>query len=151
MFEKICAFQNLYSAYSKARKAKRYRPYILEFNFNLEENLMNLQKDLLNLAYQPGPYRQFIVCDSKKRLIKAPEFRDRIIHHALCNIIESIFDRGFIFDSYACRKGKGTHAAILRLENFIKSLGSVKRERERVSPAPKSIVLNAMFLNILKI
>ncbi|MCX8015814.1 MAG: reverse transcriptase/maturase family protein [Patescibacteria group bacterium] len=122
MFDKICSFQNLYSAYLKARKAKRYRPYILEFNFNLEENLLNLQKDLLNLTYQPGPYRQFTVCDSKKRLIKAPAFRDRIIHHALCNVIEPIFDRGFIFDSYACRKNKGTHRAVKRLGNFIKSL-----------------------------
>lgn len=130
LFEEICSFQNLHLAYLKVRKSKRYRPYVLEFNFNLEANLLNLQRDLLSLTYQPGPYCQFIICDSKKRLIKAPDFRDRIVHHALCNIIEPVFDKVFIYDSYACRRGKGTHRAVKRLGKFIKSLTFSLRERE---------------------
>jgi retron-type reverse transcriptase len=122
LFNKICSFENLHLAYLKARKAKRYRPYVLEFSRNLEENLLSLQRDLINLTYKPGPYREFIVCDSKKRQIKAPEFRDRIVHHALLNVIEPIFDKGFISDSYACRKNKGVHRAVKRLEYFLRSL-----------------------------
>lgn len=118
MFNKICTFQNLHSAYLKARKGKQYRSEILKFSYDLEENLLKLQEELLNQTYRHGGYREFIVCDSKKRFIKAAPFRDRVVHHALCNIIEPIFDQGFIYDSYACRTGKGTHKAIKRLESF---------------------------------
>lgn len=118
LFEKICTFENLHLAYLKARKCKRYRSEILKFSYDMEENLLNLQEELLCQTYQHGGYREFIVCDSKKRLIKAAPFRDRVVHHALCNIIEPIFEKGFIYDSYACRNGKGTHKAIKRLEKF---------------------------------
>jgi hypothetical protein len=77
---------------------------------------------LQNRVYRHGGYREFVVIDSKKRTIKAAPFRDRVVHHALCNIIEPILDRSFIFDSYACRVGKGTHRAVLRLERFIRAL-----------------------------
>lgn len=121
MFNRICSFQNLHLAYLKARKCKRYRDEILKFSYNLEENLLKLQEELLSQTYRHGGYREFIVCDSKKRKIKAAPFRDRVVHHALCDIIEPIFDKGFIYDSYACREEKGTHRAIKRLESFLKS------------------------------
>lgn len=121
MFEKICSFENLHLAYLKARKCKRYRDQVLEFSYNLEENLLRLQEELLNQTYQHGDYREFTGYDSKKRRIKAAPFRDRVVHHTLCNIIEPIFDRGFIYSSFACRKEKGTHRAIKRLEKFLKS------------------------------
>ena len=122
LFEKVSSFENLYLAYLKARKCKRYKLEILKFSYNLEENLLSLEEELLNQTYQHGGYREFVVSDSKKRLIRAAPFRDRVVHHALCNIIESIFDKGFIYDSYACRKGKGTHKAVKRLEEFIRVL-----------------------------
>jgi len=131
LFDKICSFQNLHLAYLKARKCKRYRDEILGFSFNLEENLLKLREELLSQTYQHGGYREFIVCDAKKRHIKAAPFRDRVIHHALCNFIEPVFDKGFIFDNYACREEKGTHRAIRRLEQLIKSANTVLRERER--------------------
>jgi len=121
LFEKICSFENLHLAYLKARTCKRYRSYILEFSFYLEENLLKLQEELQNQTYQHGRYREFIIHDSKKRHIKAAPFRDRVVHHALCNIIEPIFDKGFIYDSYACRKGKGTHRGVKRLQKFLKN------------------------------
>ncbi len=136
IFEKICSFKNLHQAYLQARRAKRYRPNVLEFSYNLEKNLLELQKDLADLTYQPGPYREFIIHDSKKRQIKAPTFRDRVAHHALCNVIEPIFDRGFIYDSYACRKNKGTHKAVKRLESFIRSLSVQLKEKNRRSNPP---------------
>ena len=77
--------------------------------------------------YVHGTYRTFAVTDSKRRVIKAAPFRDRVVHHAVCNVIEPILDRAFIYDSYACRKGKGTHAAVKRLNCYIQTLN---RERE---------------------
>jgi RNA-directed DNA polymerase len=68
--------------------------------------------------WYPGAFKQFYVHDPKKRLISAPIFKDRIIHHALVNIIEPLFEKKFIIDSYACRKDKGVHKAVLRLKNF---------------------------------
>lgn len=121
MFKQICDFKNLHSAYLKARKGKRYRNQILEFGHRLEENLLRLKSDLENETYQHGQYRQFVVCDSKKRQIKAAPFRDRVVHHAVCNIIEPIFEKGFIYDSYACLREKGTHKAVKRLQSFLKS------------------------------
>lgn len=98
----------------------------MKFGYNLEENLLKLQEELSKQTYRHGGYREFIVCDSKKRRIKAAPFHDRVAHHALCNLIEPIFDKGFIYDSYVCRMRKGTHKAIKRLERFLKSIsGSV--------------------------
>jgi len=109
----------------KARKCKKYRDYVLEFSYNLEENLLKLREELLSQTYCHGSYREFIVCDAKKRHIKAAPFRDRVVHHALCHIIEPIFNKGFIYDSYACRENKGTHSATKRLQSFLKINGPV--------------------------
>ena len=122
LFARIVEFENLHTAYRGARTNKRYRSSILKFGYALEENLLALQRELTHKTYTHGGYREFIVADSKKRTIKAAPFRDRVVHHAVCNIIEPILDKGFIHDSYACRRGKGTHAAIVRLEHFIKTL-----------------------------
>ncbi len=133
LFEQVADFKNLHSAYFAARRCKRYRSYILKFEYNLEENLLTLKKELLNKTYHHGGYHEFIITDSKKRIIKAPLFRDRIVHHALCNIIEPILDRGFIYDSYACRKGKGVHVAVKRLESFLKSCSATQKRRDVIS------------------
>lgn len=127
LFERIVDFENLHRAYLGARKRKRYRSSILKFGYRLEENLLALRRELIRKTYRHGGYREFVVSDSKRRTIKAAPFRDRVVHHALCNLIEPILDKSFIFDSYACRKGKGTHAAVLRLEKFMKSLGRLNR------------------------
>ena len=69
-------------------------------------------------TYQPGSYQSFYIHEPKRRLISAAPFRDRVVHHALCNVIEPIFERSFIFDSYANRLGKGTHRAMDRCQEF---------------------------------
>jgi retron-type reverse transcriptase len=133
-FAHVIDFENLYVAYRDARASKRYRSSILKFGYRLEENLVTLRRDLVNKTYRHGGYREFVINDSKKRLIKAAPFRDRVVHHAVCNVIEPILERGFIYDSYACRNGKGTHVAVLRLEHFVRLLRqaqAVERERER--------------------
>jgi hypothetical protein len=146
LFETICNFKNLYQAYLQARKCKRYRQDILDFGYRLEENLLKLEEELSNQNYQHGGYRQFVVCDSKKRQIEVAPFRDRVVHHALCNIIDPIFDQGFIFDSYACRQDKGTHRAVKRLQQFLRKLLKSKliseRERERVNWLRKFVPLD---------
>ena len=121
LFNQICSFNNINLAYLKTRRNKRYKKDILKFSFDLEENLLEIQRELENGTYNHSSYKEFIIEDSKKRTIKAPNFKDRVMHHALCNIIEPIFEKTFIFDSYACRKEKGTHRAIKKLKSFLKN------------------------------
>ncbi|ABO49761.1 RNA-directed DNA polymerase (Reverse transcriptase) [Desulforamulus reducens MI-1] len=120
LFEQIYQFDNLYNAYLKARKGKRYIGEVLEFTANLEENLISIQNDLINQTYQTGRYREFYVYDPKLRLVAALPFRDRVMHHAVCNIIEPIFEKVFIYDSYACRVNKGTHAGANRVTSYLR-------------------------------
>ena len=84
----------------------------------LEDNLLSLQEELQNFSYRPGDYTSFYIHEPKRRLISAAPFRDRVVHHAPCNLIEPLFERLFIPDSYANRVGKGTHRALDRLQAF---------------------------------
>ncbi|HDP78030.1 MAG TPA: RNA-dependent DNA polymerase [Mesotoga infera] len=128
IYEKVYSFENIYLAYIKARKNKRYREDVLEFTDNLEANLITIQNELIWKMYSPGRYREFVVCEPKRRIIQAPSFKDRVVQHALCNVIEPVFDLRFICDSYACRKGKGTHAGVERTIYFLRKLaGSSSR------------------------
>lgn len=95
-----------------------------DFETDLERNLLRLKKELETLTYEPRPMKTFVIKDPKTRVITAPHFRDRIVHHALCNIIEPIFDKTFIHDSYASRKWKGTHAALRRFDKFKREASS---------------------------
>lgn len=119
LYPQIYAFDNLYLAHRKARRGgKRKYPQVAEFEHNLGENLLQLQAELQNQTYRPGPYRHFMIIERKVRKISAAPYRDRVVHHALMNIIQPIFETRFIFDSYACRKGKGTHRALDRAQYF---------------------------------
>jgi len=120
LFAKIIYFDNLYFAYIKARLSKRYRFDVLKFTNNLEIELIQIQNELLNRSYKTGGYKTFKIHDPKERDIFALPFKDRVVHHALVNIIEPIFDKIFIYDNYACRKGKGTHSGLLRTKKFLK-------------------------------
>lgn len=113
LFEKICDIQNLHEAYYKAAKSKHLSAEVINFNQNYEKNLENLRLSLVSGSYRHGKYRQFIITDPKKRVISAASFVDRIVHHSIINILEPLFERQFVFHTYACRKGKGTHAAAL--------------------------------------
>ena len=118
LFERVASFPNLLQAARLASRGKRFRPNVAAFALDLESQLHQLQHELVSRSYRPGPYRTFVIREKKPRFISAAPFRDRVVHHALCNIIEPIFDRGFSFDSYACRKGKGTHAAVERASTY---------------------------------
>ena len=114
MFDRLTAFPNLLRAAHLAQRGKRRRPDVSAFFLNLELELIELQSALQTRIYQPGPFRTFVIRDKKPRLISAAPFRDRVVHHALCQVIEPLFERRFVYDSYACRKGKGPHAAVER-------------------------------------
>ena len=111
LFEEICCIQNLHEAYYKASKNKRLTAGYIHFRKNAEKNLAFLRQLLLDGKYKHGKYRHFTITDPKQRLISAATFSDRVIHHAIMNVLEPVFERQFIFHTYACRKGKGTHAA----------------------------------------
>ena len=120
LFESITDFENLHQSYRRARRGKRYREYALGFDARLEENLLELRRELRDEAYTPSAYRVFRIRDPKPRTIAAPCFRDRVVHHAFCAVVEPIFERAFIRDSYACRTGKGTHRAMDRCGEFVR-------------------------------
>lgn len=116
MFDQVTSWENLLLAFRRASKGKRGRTSVAAFEYRLEENLLQLQHELLSRTYTPGAYTSFYIHEPKRRLISAAPFRDRVVHHALCNIIEPIFERSFIADSYANRAGKGTHRALDRVQ-----------------------------------
>jgi len=122
LFEKIYEFDNIHRAYLKARRCKRYRGEILRYTERLEENLINIQNHLIWQSYQPGEYRFFIVTEPKERQIQALPFNDRVVQHALNNVIEPVLERAFIYHSYACRKGKGAHIASEHLSRWLYDL-----------------------------
>jgi RNA-directed DNA polymerase len=120
LYPKIHTFSNLLIAFHHARKGKRHQPEVAAFEYNLEGNLLALERELASRTYEPGPYRSFYIYEPKRRLVSAAPFRDRVVHHALCNVIEPIWERRFIHDSYACRLGRGTHRALARCLQFVR-------------------------------
>lgn len=121
LWEQIIHFDNIYSAYLAAQEGHRTKRPALAFRDRLEENLIQLQNELIWHQWRPSPPHYFTIKDPKPRCIAAPAFRDRVAHHALVQIIEPCFERRFISDSYACRAGKGTHAAVRRAQQMIRS------------------------------
>ena len=118
MFAAIIDWDNLWQAHRQAALGKRRGYSAAAFAFHLADNLIELQHDLRSGAYRPGAYHHFVIHEPKRRKISAAPFRDRVVHHALCNLIEPVFEARFIEDSYANRLGKGTHRAIARLQDF---------------------------------
>jgi retron-type reverse transcriptase len=112
MFDTLCSWENLILAYRKASRGKRGRHDVARFEHHLEDNLAELRDELIAGRYRPRGYASFVVHEPKRRLISAADFRDRVVHHALCNVMEPLFERGFIAHTYANRRGKGTHRAL---------------------------------------
>jgi retron-type reverse transcriptase len=113
---------DLFKAYYDARRNKRNTPSQLRFELNLETNLIQLYHELRDRRYKPSPSVCFIVQDSVKREVFASDFRDRVVHHLYYNYVSELFDKQFIYDSYSCRKGRGTLLGIERLQHHIRSV-----------------------------
>ena len=120
LYERVCTKENIYKAYCKARLGKRKKFYVHKFESDADANIEQLLQQLRDESWMPLPYKEFIAYEPKERLIRAPQFRDRIVHHALVRVLEPIYNKILIYDTYASRKDKGTHAAVDRLTQFLR-------------------------------
>ncbi len=151
LFTEIWSFENLLQASRRARLGKRHQTNVAGFEFQLENELVSLQQELMMKTYQPGPYREFTILEPKQRLISAAPYRDRVVHHALCQVIEPIFEKVFIFDSYANRRNKGTHKAILRYHEFAREYKYVlKCDIKKYFPSIDLNILKALIRRKIK-
>lgn len=120
LYPQIVSFRNLLDAFYKARKGKRSKQGVAAFEYNLERELLRLEQELRQESWHPGGYTSFYIADPKRRKISAAPFRDRVVHHALINITGPLYERQFIYDSYANQIGKGTHRAMARCTHFLR-------------------------------
>lgn len=151
LYHQIVDFKNLLESARKAQKGKRFRGNVLAFNYNLESELIKLQEELINKTYQPGEYRTFYIKEPKTRMISAAPYRDRVVHHALCNIIVPLIESTFISDSYANRVGFGTHRALRRFTNFARSSRYILQfDIQKYFPSIDHEILKTLLRNKLK-
>ncbi len=118
LWPQVIDFENLLLASRLAQKGKRFRPNVLAFNDRLGAELLQLQTELTHFTYRPGNYRTFRIRDPKPRMISAAPYRDRVVHHALCNVIVPLLDRTLINHTYANRLGYGTHRALTQFTDW---------------------------------
>ncbi len=123
-FEEIISLENLFLAWQEFVNGKKHKKDVMEFSVYLSENIFNLHQDLKNKMYKHGGYYAFNISDPKPRNIHKASVRDRLLHHAIYRILYPYFDSKFIYDSYSCRKWKGTHRAIKRFEQFGRKVSS---------------------------
>jgi|SRR3989344_7526176 len=122
LYGKIYDFHNLVLAWKKARKRKTKKKYVVEFEANLRQNILQLQEELKSKNYLPLPLMTFVVKDPKTRKISKSDFRDRIVYHGLYAILNPIYERIFIQDSCAGRKGKGNLYALKKFYKYLRKV-----------------------------
>lgn len=120
LFRAFCSFQNLLLAWRKTRRGSGRTTESALFFLDLEKELFAMRSELESGLWLPQPFRYFDIFDPKHRTIAVSHFRDRVVHHALVNVLEPIFEKTFIADSFATRKGKGVHAAVFRAQYFLR-------------------------------
>ena len=146
LFAAIANFPALLAAHRRAIRGKRQKPGAAAFTAGLERELLKLERQLQDRTWRPGRYVEIQIRDPKPRLVSAAPFRDRVVHHALCAVIEPLWEAGFIRHSYANRKGQGTHAAITHYETLRDRHANVLRcDIWRFFPAIDHAILKAEF------
>ena len=150
LFEQILTWDNFLKAAKKAASGKTGKPAVARFLFHLEPEILSLQHELSTDSWRPQPYRSFSIREPKPRRISAADFRDRVVHHAIMNVLDPFFERQLFAHSYACRVGKGTHAAVQyaqrqarRFPYFLK--GDVDRYFETIDHEILKKLLQRMF------
>jgi len=121
LFNKVCSFENLLLAFKKSQKGSNHKLEVKKYNFLKEKNLLELQEKLISETYEPSAYHYFKISEPKERIISVATFEDRIVHHAIVNILEPIYEKIFYYHSYATRKNKGSHKAVFYAQNCLKS------------------------------
>jgi RNA-directed DNA polymerase len=151
LYPQVCDFENLYLAYRKARKGKRGRAQPAAFERVQDDELLNLQNELQTFTYKPGAYHSFYIHDPKKRLISAAPFRDRVVHHALCRVTEPIWERRFIYDTYANRVLKGTHLALDRTQVYARKYAyALQCDVKQFFPSIDHVILRNEFARLIR-
>lgn len=120
LFLQIASLENLFAAWEEFRAGKRHKADVQAFEFNLEQNLFALRRELISKRYSHRPYTDFYIRDPKVRHIHKAAVRDRVLHHAMFRVLNPIFDATFIPNSFSCRIGKGNHKGVLALEQMIR-------------------------------
>ncbi len=118
LFEEIISLPNIFCAWREFQKDKRNRDDVKEFSATAEESIFELRNDLMRGTYTHGSYKEFWVCDPKRRLIHKACVKDRLLHHAIFRVLYPVFNRSWIYDSYSSRECKGTHTAMKRFRDF---------------------------------
>ena len=151
LWPELVSFENLHSAAYQVLRGKRGQARAGDFFQDLEGELFRLRDALSSGIWQPGPYRTFWISEPKPRLISAAPLRDRVVHHALVNVIEPVFERRFVHHSYACRRGKGTHSA---LEQFVRwgrsSRYVLKMDIRKFFPSIDHEILKARIARVIR-
>ena len=151
LWERVIGWDNLVLAAHKAHKGKRGKGCVQRFEFHLEAELLKLQNELTNGYYVPGDFTTHWITKPKPRKISAAPYRDRVVHHALMNVLEPILDRHFHPDSYACRKEKGTHAAANRLQKLMKhNRYALQCDIRKFFPSIDHEILKGMFRQLIR-
>jgi len=145
LFEQVASFNNLLAAARDALRGKRAREPGASFYADLEKQVVDLHAELSADVYSPGDYHYFRIHEPKERLVAAAPFRDRVVHHAIVRVIQPLFERRFIEDSFASRPGKGTHAAMRRAAQFARRFKyALKCDVEKYFPSIDHGVLMAL-------
>lgn len=122
LFSKIISLENLFISFDEFKTDKRNNKDVLRFEWNLESNIANLNRELKYHNYQHGVYTKFRICDPKPRIIHKATVRDRVLHHAIFRILNPIFEPCFISHSFSCQVGKGTHRGVKTLANILRKV-----------------------------
>lgn len=125
----VFALENIYRQYLNCRKNKRNTINALRFEYNLEENLARLHEELETQTYSPSRSVCFALKQPKLREIFAADFKDRVVHHILVSYLEKFWEPTFIYDSFACRRGKGAQRAVKRLQDFTRKISRSGKKR----------------------
>lgn len=151
LFDKLVSFENLHRAALKACRGKMRKRDVAHFYFGLENEIIQIQRELISGEYRPKPYRQFEIREPKVRQICCSDFSDRVVHHAICNLLEPIFESRMIFHSYACRKNKGSHRALAQCQTFAKKANYyLKCDFRKYFESIDHAVLKLMLARVIK-
>ncbi|MCA9654912.1 MAG: group II intron reverse transcriptase domain-containing protein [Myxococcales bacterium] len=146
LWPRVTAFDTLLEATRRAARGKRGQDAVARFLADREPRLLELQRELRTGTYCPGPLTSFVIHDPKRRTIAVAPFRDRVVHHGLIDVLEPVLDRRMIHASFACRRGKGTHAALVHVQRLVRRHAWVLRmDVERFfASIPQAVVMRTI-------
>jgi retron-type reverse transcriptase len=151
LMSRVWAYDNLLAAAQRAQCGKRYRDDVLVFNFRRDENLHVLRAALRDGSWRPQGHRHFLIFEPKRRWISAAPYPDRVVHHAVCQVIGPELERRLIFDCWANRVGKGTHRAVLRNQQLAARFPfALKMDIRRYFPSVDHAILKAQLRRVFK-